>query len=322
MLCNYTKKNGTTCNNTVLKKSNFCYIKSHHNNINEYNKAIYEEKLDWVNQTYSIDLFLKYNVPKDGWCFYHSFGMAILDKFINKTDNEIINLFFNNKDFKIYIKNNDYGNKSFKEKLQYKLLLIAIKWLKENLNNVVDETKESIYDMVLDKKGIKYDNTDIKDKDFLDEYFNIDHDKIDLTENLPELYWGHLCEYYALSKYFKIDLLIFNPMRYSISKNEKKYKIMISKIVQKNITRYGIWSPFFSRTSCENSSILPFLRKISDNKTDINIFKSFSDKNQKKIINDLKNTIFLLSFISYDNDDEPHYNYLLFKENNYLKKTE
>ena len=49
MLCNYTKKNGTTCNNTVLKKSNFCYIKSHHKNINEYNKAIYEEKLEIVS---------------------------------------------------------------------------------------------------------------------------------------------------------------------------------------------------------------------------------------------------------------------------------
>ena len=307
MSCNHITMTGFKCNNPVLKNSTFCYLKSHHISIVKYKKAIAEEKLDWIRETYPVDFFFKHNTPNDGWCFYYSFGLAILEKFKNKTNNNNINSFFNQEDFKVYIDKKDWENKQFKKQITIKVYLVSRKWLKENVNNVHDETKEQISDFIVDMNNF----------DTLDEYFSDESFKVDINENLPEKYWGGVCEQYSLSKYFETDVIVFKITRHSFSKDEKKYKTMNSKVVRKDTTRYKLLSGCFGNTSCEKSTVLQVLQSLSERKNNIEyFFNLLPDETRKKTIKDLNNTIFLLLFILNKSDNNiSHYNYLAFKEN-------
>lgn len=310
MICKHTTKKGIKCKNPVLKNSTSCYLKSHHSTVAEYKKAIKEAKTVWIRETYPVDLFSKHNASEDGWCFYHSFGMAILEKFKNKTKNVNIKFFFNQEDFKEYVAKKDWENQQFREQLTHKVYLAARKWLKENVNSVHDETKEPISDFIINMNNVET----------LEEYFSEKSTMVDIKENLSEEYWGGFCEQYALSKYFETDIIVFFPTRYSFSRNDKQYKTMISKVIRKNTTRYKLSSGCFGSTSCEKSIVLPILKSASEYKNNmVEFFNLLPDEIRKKTVIELNNTIFLLLFILDNNDNNvSHYNYLLFKDNIYL----
>lgn len=311
MACTHVSKKGIKCKHPALKNSKACYLKSHHGSKMDYKQAVDNLKRGWIEETYPIDLFSKFNVSEDGWCFYASFGMAILNRFKNKTTNEKIKSFFNQSDFEPFVKSKDWDNQKFKELLAYKLFYKARSWLKNHLCDVHDETKESIHDFIIN----------MNDVDTIDKYFSEDSDNVDSKEELSEEHWGGVCEQYALSKYFEIDVIIFFPTRYSFSREEKQYKLMISKVVRKNITRYKLSSCCFNGTPSNKSTILSILKSASEHKIDTaNFFQTLPDNLKEKIQTDLNNTIFLLLYILSDNDENiSHYNYLLFKENTYLK---
>ena len=310
MNCAHKMKRGA-CKNPVLKNSLFCYLKSHHSNKTAYYQAIETLKKEWISETYPIDLFTKHNAPEDGWCFYYSFGMAILNKFINKTENININSFFAKNDLKTYVEKKDFENKHFRELVTYKVYLIARKWLKDNINDVHDETKEAMCDFIVN----------MNDVDTVDEYFSEESTLVDIKEELSEEYWGGVCEQYALSKYFKTDIIVFFPTRHSFSRKDKKFSTIISKVVRKNTTRYKLSSGCFGNTSCDKSTILSILQLASEYKNDrVEFFETLHKNLREKTTSDIDNTVFLLLFILDDNDNNvSHYNYLLFKNNIYLK---
>ena len=300
MSCLFISKNEGKCKNKALNKSEFCYLKNHHLNETEYKKALIKMKSKWVNETYNVELFKKYNVPKDGWCFFNSIGMSLINMY-NKTINNKIKSFFEDKYFLPFKPDNPI----FKEKLKYKLLTIANKWLFQNLNEIHTETKETICDFIKSS----YDIEDIND------YFVIDN--IDIEEDLPYKYWGGACEQYAISKYFDVNIFVYLPTMYSFSKQEKEYKLMLSKVVRKNVTRYKISSCCFSNITLDNSMVLNVLNASNDD-IPLKLYWDTLPENLKdKIIIEFNNTIFLVLFISDNSNDEDntsHYNYLVYND--------
>lgn len=304
MLCNYKTKKGILCKNEKLKNSSFCYLKSHYPTNVEYKNTIDNLKKEWENDTYSIDLFTKHNVPEDGWCLYHSFGMVILNKFLNKTNNTIINSFFNNPIFSKYILNNNTNNIIFQKELRYRIYNISKKWLKDNLKNKHDQTNETIHDFILNTNNI----------DNINEYFSEESKNVNIQKDLSEEYWGGICEQYALSKYFQVDLIVFFPSRYSFLKNEKRYSTVISKVVRKNITRYKLSSCCFGNIHSDNSDKSKILPLLKNNVYFNNILQDTKKDEYNMFENTIENTVFLLLFILGDNNNNiSHYNYLILK---------
>ena len=275
-------KNGDLCNNKVLNKSKYCYNKLHHPNEKEYKKAIEHMKIDWINETYSIDKFKKHNVPTNGWCLFNSIAMSLVLMY-DKTKNKKIKNFLN--EFK------PFDSKEFNEKICYKLFIISKKWLLDNINKFHKETNEPISDFIKS-------TCDIQD---LNEYFV----EIDYTQNLDNKYWGGICEQYAISNYFEVNFIVFLPTMYSFSKKEKEYKVEISKVVRKNLTRYKISNCCFSTT--KDSYFFKYTNSL---------YIETLPKDLEEIKNEINNTIFLVLFIlkDKDNDDISHYNYLLYND--------
>jgi hypothetical protein len=311
MTCSFISKKGLKCKNNSIPESVYCHIKTHYLTTTDYRKAIEKIKKEWVDDTYPILLFSKHNVSKDGWCFYNSFGMALLNIYNKKTKNKKIIDFFEEECFKSFMQNKNWNDKLFKEILTYKLLVIAKKWLFEHLNDLHEETKETINDFINGQND--------KNEITIEEYLSIEN--IENKENLESKKWAGLCEQYSLSKYFDTDLISFIPQRYSYSSIDKKYNIMVSQVVRKNITRYYL-SFFFLNNSnnSNNSTVLSTLNSAKEHDDMKYFFESLSDNMKKTIKYDLNNTIFLLVFISPDSNNEnihPHYNYLLFNEEEY-----
>jgi hypothetical protein len=303
MSCSFISKNDVKCKNKALHKSEFCYLKSHHLNETEYKKAIINMKSSWFKDTYPIELFKKHNVSEDGWCFFNSIGMSLIQIYNNKTINNKIKSFFEQKDFEPFKSDNPI----FKEKLKYKLLTISKNWLLQNLNEIHTETKESIHDFIKST----YDIEDIN------EYFLIDD--IDLKEDLSRKYWGGSCEQYAISKYFNVNIIIFLPTMYSFSNKNKEYKIMLSKVVRKNVTRYKISNCCFNNIVLDHSIVLQVLNTSNDNDIPLKLYwNTLPDNLKEKTQIEFNNTIFLLLFVSDDSNDEDnntsHYNYLLYDD--------
>jgi len=307
MICDHVTKSGNKCKHPVLKNSTKCYLKSHHSSTGEYKRIINNLKREWINETYPVNLFSKFNVPDDGWCFFTSFGNVILHKFKKNDANETIKSFFEQEDFKQYISKKDYENSVFLRLLSYKVYQIARSWLKNNINSLHSETKEPICDFIIN----------MNDVDTIDEYFSEESKNIKLDEDLSEEFWGGVCEQYALSHYFDVDVVIFVPSRHSFSKEDKKYKIMLSKVVRKNTTRYKLSSCCYNESSRKKSVIMSFLRSLSDQDGNLSdFFQLLPSDVKKKIINDLRDTVFLLLFIIDDDGDNlSHYNYLIFDDN-------
>jgi hypothetical protein len=306
MSCSFISKNNVKCHHKALNKSKFCYLKSHHLNESEYKKAIFNMKSSWSKETYNVELFKKHNVSEDGWCFFNSIGMSLLHIYnktiTEKTITEKIKSFFEQKDFAPF----NWESHTFKEKLKYKLLIISKNWLLQNLNEIHTETKETICDFIKST----YDIEDIN------EYFLIDD--IDIKEDLPHKYWGGSCEQYAISKYFDVNIIIFLPTMYSFSKQEKEYKIMLSKVVRKNVSRYKISNCCFNNIILNNSMVLQVLNTSNDDEIPLKLYWDTLPENLKeKTQIEFNNTIFLLLFVSENSKDEDntsHYNYLLYDD--------
>lgn len=306
MTCSFVSKKGVKCKNNSLLESDFCYIKTHYLTLADYKKAVENLKKMWVAETYPILLFSKHNVSEDGWCFYNSFGMALLNIYNNKTENKKIIEFFKEECFKSFMQNKNWNDKNFKEILTYKLLIIAKKWLSEHLTDLHDETKETISDFITSSNNI----------DTIEEYLSIEN--IDKKEKLEEENWGGVCEQYSLSKYFDTDVVVFIPTRHSFSSKEKEYKIIISQVVRKNTTRYKLSNCCLNNS--KKSTVLSVLNSAKE-QDDMKYFvESLPDKLKETTKNDLNNTIFLLLLISTDSDGDnsSHYNYLLFNKEEYV----
>lgn len=288
MTCSFVSKKGLKCNNNTLPDSDFCYLKTHYLTPDDYTVVIDKLKKKWIDDTYPISFFSKHNVSEDGWCFYNSFGMSLFNIY-KKTNNKKIIDFFEEECFKSFIETKKWDD--FKEILTYRLLIISKNWLLEHLTDFHDETKETISDFILSSNNI----------DNIQEYLSIE--TIDQKENLEEKNWGGVCEQYSLSKYFNIDTVVFTPTKHSF--HNKEYKIMLSKTVRKNTTRYKLSNCCFSK----NSILLSILNSAKQN------MKYFVESLPDNIKDNLNNTIFLLLFISTDDDDNlSHYNYLLWNE--------
>jgi hypothetical protein len=306
MTCSFVSKNGLKCKNNSLQESDFCNLKTHYLTTDDYKKAVENLKKKWVSESYPILLFSKHNVSKDGWCFYNSFGMALLNLYNKKTENKQIINFFEEKCFKIFMQNKNWNDKKFKEILSYKLLIISKNWLSEHLTDLHEETKETIIDFITSSNDI---NT-------IDEYLFFEN--INKKENLEEKNWGGICDQYSLSKYFHTDIVVFIPTRHSFSSIYKEYKIMLSRIVRKNTTRYKLSNCCLNNS--KKSTVLSILTYAKEQNNMKYFFESLSDKTKEKTKDDLNNTIFLLLFISTDKEDDnsSHYNYLLFNDEEYI----
>ena len=79
MTCSFVSKKGLKFINSTLPDSEFCYLKSHYVSLTDHIIVIDKIKKKWIDESYPISLFSKHNVSKDGWCFYTSFGMALLN---------------------------------------------------------------------------------------------------------------------------------------------------------------------------------------------------------------------------------------------------
>lgn len=278
MKCSHISKKMVKCQRKTILNSKFCYLKSHYSTANLYKKALVNMKENWIKETYPNELFVKTNVPEDGWCFFVSFGMSLLNIYNKKTTNKKIIDFF-----KHFVTNKVINNKTILvEEIKYKLLTISRHWLFENLTTLHDVTKEPLNDFIMRTNNIET----------IDEYFSLDN--IENKEKLEEEKWGGICDQYSLSKYFEVNVISFLPTRYSFSNTNKEYKIMLSKVVKKNITRYKLTNCCFINNN--ESQILSILTKSNINDLPIN------------------NTVILLLFILNDNDNDndniSHYNYL------------
>jgi hypothetical protein len=306
MTCSFISKKGLKCKNNSLQESNFCYLKTHYLTTDDYNKALEKLKKRWVNESYPILLFSKHNVSEDGWCFYTSFGMALLNLYNKKTENKQIINFFEEEIFKSFMQNKNWKDKNFKEILSYKLLIISKNWLSEHLTDLHEETKEKISDFI----------TSSNDIDTIEEYFFIEN--INKKEKLEEKNWGGVCEQYSLSKYFHTDVVVFIPTRHSFSRKDKEYKIMLSQVVRKNTTRYKLSNCCLNNS--EKSTVLSILTYAKEHNNMKHYFESLSEKSKEKTKYYLNNTVFLLLFISTEEEDDnsSHYNYLLFNDEEYV----
>jgi len=310
MICKHISKRGNECKYTSIGNSNYCYLKSHHPSSSEYKKVIDLLKKEWFMETCPIDIFSKFNVPDDGWCFFTSFGYSLLHKFRNNTENETIKTFFNQNDFKEYISKKNWEDHTFIRLLSYKIYQASRTWLHENVNTLHTETKEPISDFII--------NTN--DVDTLEEYFSEQSKDIKLEDDLPEDFWGGVCEQYALSRYFNVDVIMFVPSTYSFSKKDKQYKVMLSKKVIKGTTRYKISSCCYNESNHTKSMVSSFLGLLSSQEDNITeFFQLLPVEVKNKTQSDLNNTVFMLLFILDDDGDNiSHYNYLLFKDDIYL----
>ena len=278
MLFSYVSKYNTKCTNKTLPTSAYCYNKSHHPSKIEYDKSILEMKSEWVKETYDIDIFTKYSVSNNGWCFYNSIGMSLLNIYLKKSNDKIKSFF---SEFENYIKTKDFKNPKFQQKLNYNLFVISKKWLLENINEIYEETQEKMSDFIK--------NTHMLDD--VNEYFS---SKVKMDQKLDYKDWGGICEQYALSRYFNVNIISFLPYMYSLC--EKEYKIKLSKVVRQNSTRYKLSNCYFKENS--SSKFIEYL----DKPIPVDIMDD--------TLSEIKDTIFLVLFIL--DDDICHYNYLLY----------
>ena len=311
MRCSSKTRNGTRCKNNISKKSNYCHI---HLPVISHDKII-DVKSNWLNDTFPVTLFSKKNVPEDGWCFFHSIGMSLLNIYNKKTPNQKIQTFFNQEIFEPFVKKKNWNNKKFKELLLESLLDIFKIWVSENLHELFGDIGITIHDYIIYTFNF----------DKIDDYFSI----YDTNKNLPNKYWGGEIEPYIFSKCFEINIIVFTTLGYSI--RDKKYNFMV-KISQKNITEntkrnikrntkinttlYKLWKCHFSNILPEKSMILEVFNNIKDNdeKGEISsIIEILPDEVKEKTLCEFNNTIFLLVFNV--EKDTPHYNYLLLTEN-------
>lgn len=276
MSCSYISKNGIKCNNLILKESKYCHLKTHYPNKKEYNDTISKIKKLWFDDTFDCKLFDKQNVRNNGWCFYDSVSLSLLNLYNNNTKNKDVIYFFKKFDL------NDKKISKILHLISEKLFFVIIKWIKDNLKEVVDETKEKI-DSLVNSKDIE----NIKD------YLNVSSiDDIMDDNELKYEYWGGTFEKYVILKIFNLNIITFIPTNHIFDRKLKQYKIKISKNVRKNITRYKLTSSF---VKSEKQTFLDSLNKIKDNIDKIS-----------------KETIFLLLYMLTDNDGDnlSHYNHL------------
>lgn len=75
--CKFIFKNNKNCNNKIIENSDFCHIKSHHNDLQIYNNIINYLKFQFEFSTLSLNNFIFYDVTADGACAYRCMGRLL-----------------------------------------------------------------------------------------------------------------------------------------------------------------------------------------------------------------------------------------------------
>jgi hypothetical protein len=322
-LCQFTSKRGQNCQDAVLKNSEWCHRPSHYPSKRKYKEIVQELRKEWEVRTYSPDLFVRSNVPEDGWCFFHSFGRSILEMMkddLNKIDpvrraahwknsTDPILVFFRQDRLRGYFEGQMFED-VFTKELARSLHTIAMNWILDNLQNRHETTGELIIDLLLESHEMESID------EYKEQVGNLP--ALDDKKMLSHSNWGSVCEQYALSKHFKVNQVVFSPSRFS--KAGKQFRSHVAKVVRRGLTRY------MTMSRCEGeggTSLLDgFLRMAEAGSESTALFwETLPDMLHKQTANELRRTVFHLLFIleDKDGDDMSHYN-CLFLERDLLPK--
>jgi len=124
--CQHVSKNGFYCGNNSLISSKYCYLKSHHPNIQEYEKLKAELYQNYLNQTQDHINFTVKDVIGDGACLYRCFTVHLLKnlKLVAEVNQEIYAEFLNliNVFFKLKLENSEievesWNNDEYQDKI-------------------------------------------------------------------------------------------------------------------------------------------------------------------------------------------------------------
>jgi hypothetical protein len=313
-ICQYITKTGKKCKNKTIPDSKWCHYKKHYPSSDLYTSIMSNIKNKWIDTTFNINLFNRKNVPEDGWCFFHSFGNSILNIYKNKIKHtDPIFSFFNQKKFKLYFENK-ISKEEFDLEMAKSLHRIASNWILDNLEEKHEFTNELISDILLESHNLKS----------IEEYKNEIKNMYTIKGGLNRNNWGSLCEQYALSKYFNVNIYVFSPT--IMSSYKENFKTKISKTIRKNYTRYLPMN--FCQSIGNMDDINNFLRMIDsdvycDRLEKCRLFWLMMDDECKKDIEEtIERTVFLTLIIRVDKDgdDISHYNSLLLDNNLFIKK--
>lgn len=221
--CRFILKTGKQCNKNTVKFSKNCYLKTHYENIEEYEEVFKNIHNDYEEKTIKMERDKMIKTIADGACMYYSFciffiknkNKLIKDNFTknyNEFDNEEIQDIYNQiMTILPSLDSNDYqeATDEFYE-MTHLIQKLAVKYL------IINKEKNSIF---FDDFNYTYENLicDMHDLDSFEEYekyFNIfagDHDyikkngkKIDIPER-----WGSNAELEALHLILNINISVY-----------------------------------------------------------------------------------------------------------------
>lgn len=265
MNCQYTYNNGSICKNIPLNNSNFCYIKTHHENIDEYNNIVKDIKTQFINNSENNNNFKIIDVLADGSCAYRCMSLALY----NIIQNSDLNIYYNNEHVD-YLKRFLEQELTMDEYLQKTLSIliqnILREWIYENKNLYIDNLECNLENFVLschDVISIDEYYELYKIYSGYDNYIKIDTGKIYkkgknagksiYKKEYIKNRWGASPEHFAFSKIFNIKLSIYVLKKY----DEKKCKIVNGSINCSN-SRFCLWQTF-NHTLDDNAIHIKFL---------------------------------------------------------------
>lgn len=327
--CQFRSKRGGVCQEKVLPYSQWCHREYHYPSKKKYKEIVQQIRENWKDKTFSPNLFVRLNVPEDGWCFYYSFGRSILkimEDILGKIDpseresylqesKDPIFVFFRQDRFRHHFVEKKISDLTFTKEMASAIHTVASLWILDHLDEKHEQTGELIKDLLLESHDI----------DSIEEYKkgveNINNlSLISLTTDSSISYsnWGSVCEQYALAKHFKVNTIIFSPSR--LSKDKKEFKPFIAKTIRKNVRYQSISQCFGLKCSTELDN---FLHMAEEGIEECQLFwHSLPESLYKQTINELQRTVFQLLFIRKDSDgdDLSHYNSLFLEPYFFSKK--
>jgi len=163
MNCEYKTKSGIQCKHNTLGNLNYCYLKSHHEDMPSYHETVDKLKKEFELSTISIDSFLVCNITSDGACAYRCMVRALYD-------------------IKQYQDIHIYSDSIYADQL--------IRLINENINlcPLIETQLARIMQQLIREWIVSNKNKDIENMEYtLENYVTTCHD-IDHIEEYDELY--------------------------------------------------------------------------------------------------------------------------------------
>jgi hypothetical protein len=326
--CQYHSKAGVRCPNHAMGSSKWCHLKRHHKNKSEYTDLVQQIQRAWLAKTISPRAFEQnLKAPRDGWCFFFSAARSLYHLFqfrlkgipkerwatlYEETEDPILRYFLQEDLVPMWESEGKAVERirSIKDMslIARHLQIVVSKWIVNHLSDKHYQSGESILDLLLHSHDISS----------VDEYLELFNEESKDLDELDETNWGAYCEQYALSQYFKVDLWVFTPYKFSLVKDRPERAESVSRGQLNGVdkTRLQLMSRSLHDPKKEGEAqfleglVHTYSKSIPDF---VHVWEAASDTQKQQARDAWGRAVFCLLYLREDRDGDniSHYNALL-----------